>query len=350
MLDNSTTINGTMDSLACTAGSLRGPIMLPYSFTLTTIVRSLQTFLYILTFVFGIILNSLVIILVAKYKKLHVRTFAVALQVVVLNLIVSSTVLMLRPVTSIANQWLFGEAMCVFTGYIYLTFLLLRALLMLVFVIDRFLSVFFLFSYPRHSSIIMLVTSVATWMFAVGARTIGFPGVLDCYSFISTSFLCVHSSRCSTECARTANVNLGIVFGPATIVPIILYALLYWRAKKLKKNHFLLAPSSSPSNGSVVTKKSEIREWKANITFFLLFISVFALTTPVVALNLIFAAIRRMNGPSPVLYVLSSILSSMSALIVIADPIVIMRHRDVHDILSKVKGNLIRSLRCSKFN
>ena len=67
--------------------SLSGPVELPFSSTLsTTTVRSLQAIFYILFILFGITLNTLVIVLVAKYKKLQTRSFAIALQVVVLNL------------------------------------------------------------------------------------------------------------------------------------------------------------------------------------------------------------------------------------------------------------------------
>ncbi len=318
--------------------------MLPYSSTLTTTVRSFQTLFYILISVSGIMLNTLVVVLVAKYKKLRTRSFAVALQVVVLNLIISSTVLMLRPITAIANKWLFGEVMCVITGYINLTYLLLRALLMLVFVVDRFLTVFYLFSYPKYSFIVMLTLSVSTWMFSLGFRSIGFPGVLDCYSYVSTSFLCVHSSRCSSSCAIAANVNLGIVFGPATIIPIVLYLALYCKARRIKKRQaaMLVSPPSS-SDGSTSNEGRAIRkrEWKANITFFMLFFTVFVLTTPVVSLSLILAAVNRANGPSPVTYVFSSILSTMSSVLVIADPIVIMRNRDVREILRQIKHKIL---------
>lgn len=326
----------------CAARSISHIPMVPFSDTLTTTVRSLQTIAYIIIFTLGIGLNTLVIVSVAKNKILHTRSFAIAMQVVVLDLILSSTVLLLRPISSIANKWLFGEAMCIITGYMYLTYLFLRQLIMLIFVVDRFLSVFYLYTYPKHSTVIMATTSIATWVFSLGARTIGFPGVLDCYSYVSTSYLCVHSSRCSTECARAANVNLGIVVGPATIIPIILYALLYWKARRLRKKQSSMAPSSGSSDGSLIDERTERRkqDWKANITFFLLFVAVFALTTPVVSLSLITSAIIRMNGPSSVLFVLASINSTMSSLLVIADPIVIMRHKDFRDILRRMKKRM----------
>lgn len=333
-----------MDAI-CAAASIGRPVMLPYSTTLITTMRSIQTVVYLIVVLMGIFLNTLVVVLVAKYKKLHTRSFAIALQVVVLDLILSCTVLILRPVSSIANQWLFGEAMCIITGYLYLTFLLLRALLMLVFVVDRFLTVFYLFTYPKYSTITMLTLSVAIWMFSLGFRTIGFPGVLNCYSFVATSYLCVHSSRCSAECAVAANVNLGIVLGPATIIPVVLYTALYVKARMVRKRRQSMVVA--PDTNSLNTNKIFKREWKANFTFFLLFTAVFALTTPVVSLNLIFAALIRNSGPSPVLYVFSSLLSPMSSTLVIADPLVILWHGDVKKILHSIRKKIANKLLCN---
>ncbi len=332
--------NLTID-LSCTARSIQRSVMLPYSSTLITTIRSFQTLFYILILVSGIFLNTLVVVLVAKYKKLQTRSFAIALQVVVPDLILSCTVFVLRPITAIANKWLFGEVMCIFTGYIYLTYFLLRALLMLVFVIDRFLTVFFLFSYPKYSFKIVLILSVLTWIFSLGFRIMGFPGILDCYSYVPTIFLCVHSIKCSTSCAIVGNVSVAIVYGPATIIPIVLYSALYCKARRINKRQATMLASSGGDDNSEIRK----REWRANFTFFFLFLSVFALTTPVVTLSLTFAAVRRSIGPSPVIYTFQSLWSTMTAFLVIADPIVVMRNGDVRDILRQIKGKFMMKLR-----
>lgn len=314
--------------------------MLPYSTSLTTTVRSFQTLFYILICVSGITLNSLLIVLVAKYKKLQTLSFAIALQVVVLDLILSSTVLLLRPLTSIAKRWLFGEHVCVITAYVYLTYLLLRTLLMFVFVIDRFLSVFFPFSYPKHSSKVMLILSVSIWVFCLVARII--PGILDCYAYVPTSYLCVQWTRCGPACVAAGNANLGVVFGPATVIPIILFGALYWKARQFKKRLSNMAGGSIPNDSGSDVRN---REWKATITFFLLFVAVFALTTPVVFSSILLSTISRHIGPSPVVFVIRSILSTMTSCLVIADPIVIMRNQDVREITSSIKVKIIKQLR-----
>ena len=58
--------------------------------------------------------------------------------------------------------------------------------------------------------------------------------------------------------------------GTCAILPIFLYAALYCKARKLR-NRVLVA---------LADRKQEAhkREWKATITFFLLFVTAFALT------------------------------------------------------------------------
>lgn len=323
LLDNSTV------TTTCLARSIRGPIMLPYSTTLTTIVRSIQIIIYIIILVVGMFLNTLVIVLVAKYKKLQTRSFAIALQVIVLDLLFTSTVYLLRPITAIANEWLFGEHVCSIMAYINLTSVTIRAFLMLAFVMDRFMLIYFPFRYPKHSSKIMLFASVFIWLLFAVFRSTAFVGILDCFAFLPTSHVCIHFGRCSPTCLIISQLCIGLIYGPATIIPIIFYSVIYRKALKIKK-----------AGRELTGIKVDKREWKATITFFMLFIAVFALTTPAVLPPLIIFTVSSLRGPSPVFYVVSVLFQLLASFKVIADPIVIMRHSDVHEIVSKIYGNL----------
>ena len=325
------TLDNLTQLLTCAARSLQRPPTLPYSSTLTTIVRSFQTLFYLLILVLGIPLNGMVIVLVVKYKKLQTRSFIIALQVMGVNLFLLVTVYLLRPITSIANQWLFGEYVCIIMGYIYIAYLLVRTLLMFAFVVDRFLSVFCPFSYPKHSSKIMISLCVATWVFVIVARGIGLPGILDCYNFRLSANLCIHSSGCSSACAIATNISIAIIFGPATIIPSILYSILYWKAWK-----FIKASKATSASNKVGVGKSE---WKGTVTFFLLFIAVFVFTTPAIVVTIVATSINR-SSPSPVLYVISAIATTLTSLLVVIDPIVMIRNGDVREIMSKIKARL----------
>ena len=312
-------------TLTCIARSLNRPLMLPFSTVLTTTVRGVLTTCYILIIVFALFLNTLVIVLATKYKKLRTRSIVIALQIVVSNIGITSTVYLLRPITSIADRWLFGEHICIITGYLFLTYLLVRTLLMFAFVVDRFLSVFWTQFYRKHSSKIMILLCAFTWVFAIVVRGIGFPGILDCYVFRLSAYSCIHSSGCSPACATAARISIGIIFGPATIVPVILYAILYFKAQQLKKRLATFAPTAAAGGMKVPPDDHYRKELKPTLTFFFLLASVFVLTTPAIVVTVIATTLTRTMGPSPVLYAISAVSSTLTACLVVVDPIVILR-------------------------
>lgn len=312
-------------TLTCIARSLDHPHALPFSPSLTATVRVVLTICYLLIIASALFLNIMVIVLAAKYKKLRTRSIIIVLQIVVCNIGVTSTVYLLRPMTLTADQWLFGEYICIVTGYLYLTYLLVRTLLMFAFVVDRFLSVFFLLSYPKHSSKIMIPLCAFTWVFAIVVRGIGFPGILDCYVFRLSAYSCIHSSGCSTACATVARISIGLIFGPATAIPVILYAMLYFKARQLMKKLAAFALTASVGGTRVPPNDLYRKELKPTITFFLLLVSAFVLTTPTIVVAVIATTLARTMGPLPILYVISAVSSTLTACLVVVDPIVILK-------------------------
>jgi len=124
--------------------------------------------------------------------------------------------------------------------------------------------------------------------------------LLQLRTYVPAFFVCIHSSHCISACAATANVNLGILYDPATLVPIILYAVLYVKALRLKKEQNVLASAvaAGANDSSLIQKK----EQKATVTFFLFFVSVIALTAPVLYLSLTFVAVNRAIGSINVIF------------------------------------------------
>lgn len=118
-------------TLSCAAKYIQDAVMLPYSTVLTTTVRAL-VFVYFFCIIFlGTCLNLLVIVLVAKCKKLQTHSFIIALQIVALDLMLSVS-LSNTLVTSVANKWLFGEYVCAIIGYLFFFSYIVRSYLMLV--------------------------------------------------------------------------------------------------------------------------------------------------------------------------------------------------------------------------
>ena len=95
-------------TLSCAARNIQGPVILPYSTALTTTVRAILSLYFIILLLAGAFLNTLVLVLVAKYKQLQTYAFGIALQVIILNLLLMIPT-MVALVSTISNQWVFGE-------------------------------------------------------------------------------------------------------------------------------------------------------------------------------------------------------------------------------------------------
>ncbi len=318
-------------TLSCAAKNIQGPVMLPYSATLLIIIRAFQSLFWVLLLLSAASLNIFVMVLIAKYKKLQTLSFGIALQIVVLDLITSVIVSLVGMVNAINNRWVFGEQVCALTGLIIYMIPLIRSGVMFVFVVDRFLSVFCPFAYPIFQKKIAVILSLFPWLLAVVTGIVGY--ILDCYTFLSTSWLCSVSASCSSKCSVYLGLLLVTVTGPTIITPLILYVILFIKAKKLKK--------------AMTAMKAQNRDqskfdWKATITFFLLFITVFALTLPNLVFFVIISSVYRGERVPAPLYVLTIIATTLISLHPVTDPIVILRNKDVREVVGIIKRKILK--------
>ena len=325
-----------VDNLTCAASNIQGPVELPYSSTFTVALRSVQALFNVILVSIGVFLNSMVIVLVAKHKKLQTHSIVIALQVVSLDLLLS-LLYHLNVINSIANRWLLGEYMCALAGMFGFNSGLTRTFLMFVFVIDRYLSVFWTYFYPKHKVKVILCLSIASWLFSLLISIPLLPGILDCYYFTPTLWTCGFRAACHKSCSIYSNTFYAVVVIPLTIVPVFLYIKLYWRGRMIRK--------AMVTEGSATDLLQ--REWKATVTFFLLFLSVFLVTLPSITLSVIISRVFPLAERPPAAYVLSAASGSMTSLLIVTDPIVIMRNKDVREILSKVKASAFQT-HCQK--
>ena len=313
-------------TLTCAARNIQGPIELPYSSALTITLRVIQSIFYFVIFFGGLFLNTLVIVLVAKYKKLQTLSFLVSLQVVVLDWFLSISILTGLS-TNIANKWIFGEYGCAITGLIFNTGAFARTFLMCTFVIDRYLAIVWPYFYPKYKLKVTVSLSVASWVLAVLVGVGMLPGLLDCYIFQTTGMVCATSSQCNSSCSIYVRIY-SVIAVPATILPITLYGFLYYKARKIQKE----LASNAAANAT------HRKEWKATITFSLLFLTLIAVVLPLILINLIIIAIFPDGDYSPVPYTILVGASSLFLLLTITDPIVIMRDKDVKEVLAEIKN------------
>ena len=263
-------------------------------------VKVIRIAYFFLLFLLSVSLNCFVIWLVATHKKLHTLSFGVALQVIVLDILFSVSIHLPIVITSIAGRWVLGKEACVLIGFIAFFTGLERTHLMFVFVVDRFLSVFFPYFYPRHKVKITVSLSAFSWLIVFILSVVSLPGILDCYTFISNLNYCSRSTTCSRTCFIIGNVSFAILAVPSTVVPLFLFGALYCKGRRIRKEMAI-----SPDGGGC--DEAGKREWRATITFFLLFITLFALTIPTTTIQITIAQVAVRVSVAFVLQVLSSV-------------------------------------------
>ena len=320
LVDNTTTFDNL--TFSCAADSVQNSVELPYSAALLTTVRVIQSLFWLLLFLGGSLLNGFVIFLVAKFKKLQTLSFSLALQIVAQDLLLA-VIISSSFISSVANKWILGEHVCAFVGAVFFTATTVRTAILLVFVIDRFFSVFCPFAYPKHQKKVAVILSISSWLFACLIGLLGF--IFDCINFKNDTFICSFSSTCNSKCSIITVFVQGAFASPATILPVILYIILFIKARKAKKA-MVRGKTSEPEHN-----------WKATITFFLLFITAFILILPTLLINSSIRIIYQDNRvPAPV-YIVTVLCTSVISLSLITDPILIMRNRDVREAINKMK-------------
>lgn len=310
-------------TLTCLASNIQGPVNPTYSVTLYTIVRALRCLHLILVFLVGVFLNALIIGLVSKHKKLQNLSFGIGLVIVSTNLILSS-INLLRLTNALSNRWVFGEHVCYLTGFIFFVVPNVRTAMLVIFVIDRFFLVFCPYTYPKYENKVVVILSIVPLVLFVLFGMTAY--VLDCYTFIPTSWGCSASSGCHKSCSILFAVVFVSFIAPSTIIPAILYIVLFIKVKKIKK----LDAAERPKH-----------DWKATITFFLMFITTFALTLPTtVILFAVDAIYKRESQPATVQIFVTIAASVTLSLLPITDAVVILRNRAVIDVLKEIKEKI----------
>ena len=332
------------DDLTCAARSLQdssNQLPSPDSRPILLLLKVCLIIFYSCIFIAGSVLNILLFYVIVRYKKLHTLTFGISSQIVVLDLVVLFGVEIFRLVTLFSNEWLFGAGMCSFTGIIGGYSGMARSFLMVIFVTDRFLSVFAAYFYPRHDKKIAITLSAIAWVVPLFLQVPILPGLVDCYSFSAPKSQCEFNVLCNPPCRPYANLYIFLILVPATLTPVVLYALLCWKVKTIQRGNVVAATAAAGGDPEAIACRRQ-QDRKAAVTFFLLFMAAFLLTSPALVVVALAGIAVRAIGPSalPVAFVLVAIFTSVSGLLVVADPIVIMRHSDVKEVLREIKTKL----------
>ena len=67
----------------------------------------------------------------------------------------------------------------------------IRILLVFLYSLDCFASVFVPFMYPRHSLKLTVLNSVLVWLVVIISNVLGIPQILDCYILSNDGLVCI---------------------------------------------------------------------------------------------------------------------------------------------------------------
>ena len=320
----SSEIEGTTATSSCAASTfeaLNNTKVLPTA--LNTALRVFQIIYVVILLVFGTLLNSILVLLICKFRELRTPSFGIAFQICVIDVCLSIVCGISILVTLIAGHWILGINFCIFIGFMLFSFTFLRTLLVFVFAVDKFCLVFAPFFYPKHSHKIVVIMCALSWCVSFVHSIIFIPGLLDCYDFLEPTMTCFFSTKCNKICEVFYYI-LPVTLSPGTIIALLLFLGLYIMGRKLRLKH----QNVFPQNGSRMTRE----DWRAFKTFALLCLAILVITFPPLIVFMIFQSLDiNVAG-----YLAIIISANISFLHVITDPLIIMRNGDVKECFKKV--------------
>ena len=307
------------------------------------IIRYMTIGLVSLLFLITMCTNLIVIFLIVKFKHLRQTTYLLALQLIFVDLAYTCTVSFVSIISAIAKQWILGPGLCQFMGNMSAFLRMLRSFLMLVFVSDRFCTVFSPFQYQKIRMKVIIALVLGSVLLSLAY--IVTPFVYDCVVFSRYAWQCLNVDMgCFNEhtCFKFRVVSAVANNTMGGAIPMIMYIALFLKARKIRQN--TIVPVAVMS-GDILERKK--RERKANYTFLALFLFTF---------TFLFSTLLYFSGIQPILRIFN-IDSSFSTqmvlffvrvfydLLPLLDSIAIMRNSEFLCALKKIR-NTIRNRLC----
>lgn len=354
MDDNETMLGITCERRQTEFGS-------PLSLTLYTanVLRYIQIAYYIICFPLGVSLNAFILLLILRFKRLQNVTFVLAFQVSSSDLINATLIFPTSAANAITDRYVF-TGLCTAIGIVVFHLRIARIYLMFVLALDRFLTVFTPFSYQRCRMKVVILLSVGAWSLSFVVVLIPVKGILDCYSFQRNTWACVPTTGCLNRraCSVYNSTSIALSNG-CNIISLLLYFIMFCKAKQLRKKAQMLQKSSAYSEAGVkdIVSESLKRERRANVTFFLLFLALTGVSIPPFIFFVVGNPIvTTLDVVPPPAYIIAGIVGRATyPLLTIIDPIVIMRNQDFKEMMAKLyqkrrSANNMRQIHSSRKN
>ena len=333
-------------SLTCERQLVEG-FPFPAAVTTANVIRYIQVVYYIITFPIGVLLNTFVVFIIIRFQQLHNITFYLALQITVTNLINAVIIFPSSAANAIANRFIF-TGMCPFLGFI-ITFLrVARNIQMFVLVADRFFVIFMPFWYSRHRVRVVIPMSIGGWMISMVLALIPLRGLLGCYGFQRFTWSCLLRDGCTHKAACASHRTFVTTFtNIGTFLAFLLYLALLCKARKLRNRVEVSHLHKEGGQSRAILKRKQKSERRANTTFLIMFVALVGVSFPSYMFFSVGNAVLGSLGitrPPPAYAVAAAISRSMFVLIIVLDPLVVMRNSDVNvvvkTIIAKLRGTV----------
>ena len=300
----------------------------PFLFGIPEYVNYIQGVLILLVAIVSFVLNGFTVFLIIWHKRLHQRAFYLAFHICIINLIFTTFVHVTSIISSFAGGWLLGNIGCQVVGLFHDTFVSLRYMFALVLGVDRLMTIFSPFWYKRNGSKALVGMVIALWVWSIVRGVIPLSGLLDCYVYIPTFKSCSIAFSCSEQCYRFGAFVVTFVYVAGTFIPFFLYIILFAKARRVY-NQLMGANSSD--------RQWYEHNWRAIITFIILFIALIGCSLPPIIIFLAFQVELAIVGrPSLATTLLQVFVGRIMFLALTAiDPCVILRNRDVRECLKR---------------
>ena len=238
----------------------------------------------------SVLANGLVLLLVAKFKRLRTNSNILALLLVTSDLSLTFSYILPTFTTAVMKKWVFGEGGCIAFGFLAAYVLLVRWMIISVFCIDRFCTVKFPFKYhKRRRKLIQLALSIAAWFLPAVAS------VVPIHVFASFSLRpniptclpnCIESEHSRLCKAYYAIISI-ITFFMGSILPTLIYIWLYRKGRTARTSIRNSVGHITVQIAGTIVKKPYVdykavddRDKKATATFMLVFLTILVTATP----------------------------------------------------------------------
>ena len=310
-------------TLSCWEKSLTLSTSLP----LPAFLAPLQTAIFILYFVAGLPLNCFIIFLVVKFKALRKRDFLLTIHVVVADLLVIFGLPVSVASLLVGARDVHNASSCSAVGFIVLLFNGVRFTMMFILCTDRFCAVFAPFYYSSRPGAVLTTLPFAVWGIWIVLAVV--PLGIDCYGYEPTTGFCIMQSYCSSACNVYRFTTLSAMTLLGSVIPMILYLMLFCKARRLAK--------SCCEENAVFPPHSRNRH--ATVTFFILFIALMGCSIPT---YLVFCFIPLADTSPVFFWVYFGLSLSLFEAILLADPIALMRNREVRECVNNLTRGCLK--------